>query len=226
MCRELGHPNYYRCEWKKSATAHPWVKGIIEVGTDTAADILADRIDPAGLDRWNALRANIFNAVSDELSNMPTGDLASIALALGRPQAHVICGLLAEIGAACAETGSLKTNVAATIGRHVEEKIYAKLTYKKKRRPFAHAAAKTAATLVGHSVRALTAKLWTFVDPTADVSSQLGFLADSAAVDLCPAQPTQPLKHPEVELAARRIDKTVSKALITAMLDRNIPVTS
>lgn len=199
MCRSKDDPNYYRCEWGQQSTSAAWVGAIVEAGNDTSVSVLVNVLhghDPDGLDE---LRAAATRAVRDVLAEGPPGDLKEAAKAFRRSHGHVVCGLLAAIGAACSRISRIPGDIAEEVKGLVTQA--------------------TGSRVVGSLAKTVTGELLQFANTALAPISQIQAIADIVAVDICPAQPESPKSHPETEEAAYRLENKLIGEAITAMMD-------
>lgn len=220
MCLKKSDPNHFRCEWKKSRIASTWVDGVVnaarDAGPPTSIGIFAPVLTAKNTPAVERLQDELIDTIADELSTALTSELVTTSEALGVPRGHAICALLAEIGEACVALGSVPSSIADAIAKHIEARVVDRLVHKKK--PWSQRQARIAAKVVAGLAHRLVVTMLSHINPGGDTVARLGVLADCAAVNLCPAQPGDPPKHPEVEQAAARLAHLVTKTFISQLL--------
>lgn len=205
MCKAKWEANYYRCEWSTQTTGR-FFDMLADAGAEVTATMVVTDVDPADEDGWaqlaSAARQRIATAVADELGpTSPVADRRNAAKAFKRPVVHLLCAVAAAIGEACAGLSGVPSDLAQAVGEEVKKN--------------------TGSAVAGKLAKAATKKLIELTVPQTALLAQVGFLADSAAVGLCPSQQQggTPPDHPEVQKCARRLERRVLTEMVEALLE-------
>lgn len=205
MCKARWEANYYRCEWSKQTTGR-FFDMLADAGAEVTASMVVTDVDPADEDRWaqlaSAARQRIATAAADELGpTSPVADRRNAAKAIKRPVVHLLCAVAAATGEACAGLSGVPSDLTQVVGEEVKTK--------------------TGSAVAGKLANAATKKLIELTVPQTALLAQVGFLADSAAVGLCPSQQQggTPTDHPEVQQCAGRLERRVVAEMVETLLE-------
>lgn len=205
MCKAKSEANYYRCEWNKQETDR-FFKMLTDAGAEVTVSMVVCGVDPADEAGWAQLaaeaRQQIAAGVAEEIGrNSSVACRRKAAGAYGRPVAHLLCAVAAAVGDACAGLSEIPSDLAREVGVQVERN--------------------TGSVAAGKLAKAATNKLIEMAVPQTALLVQVGFLADSAAVGLCPSQQSggTPRDHPEVVLCSDRLERKVIAEMVENLLE-------
>lgn len=209
MCKAKWEANYYRCEWSKQTTGR-FFDMLTDAGAEVTASMVASGVDPAGEAGWTQLaaeaRQQIAAGVAEEIGrSSPVADRREAARTYKRPVVHLLCAVAAAIGEACAGLSGVPSDLAQEVGTEVKRN--------------------TGSVVAGKLAKAATKKLIEMTVPQTALLTQVGFLADSAAVGLCPSQQPggTPSDHSEVVLCAGRLERKIIAEMVEDLLEPQAP---
>lgn len=206
MCRAKSEHNYYRCEWKKLQAANFFQK-VAEAACDVSVSMAVDSLGDtrtAELDKLGeTARGLVVEAVTEGLG--PRSRFAKrrqVASDIGRPEVHLLCGIAALVGEVCAKIHGLPAGLASCVEAEVKER--------------------TSSVVAGKLAGSVAKKLLEDVSTALDPVAQVRFLADVAAVGLCPAQQAGgvPAHHPEVQKSSERVEEKLTADFVDDLCER------
>lgn len=204
MCRAKSDPNYYRCEWGY-LTSSKFFDKLNRAAADVSVELLPVNFSPATDYDWDEIadhaRSSIIEGILDELPPKSEAKRRRKAAAgFGCGESHILCAVAAAIGEASATITGIPTDLAATVAKEVRRS--------------------TGSTIAAKLARAATRKLLENVSSKVDPLSQLGFLADFAAVGFCPSQQEGgvPTHHLEVVQCEGRLERIILTEVLNELL--------